>query len=326
MNYNQIALMLLVLLSACASSPAAKKESSETPIATIVPQFSADSAYSYIEKQVGFGYRIPETTSHTECASWLVKELKRHGAEVIEQNFSTKIFDGSIKRGVNIIGSFNGEKKQRVLLFAHWDTRPYADEDPDPANHKKPIDGANDGASGVAVLLEIARHIGTNQPNIGVDIIFFDLEDWGAPYWARSSIQESYCLGSQHWARSPHKPGYQARWGILLDMVGGKDATFTRDLFSLRFNPSLQNRVWQTAHQIGHSSLFVERSGGYITDDHIFVSQYGVPSIDIIDYDPTSETNFPKTWHTLEDNINNIDKHTLQAVGETVLNVLYNEK
>ncbi|MGL4410645.1 MAG: M28 family peptidase [Bacteroidales bacterium] len=326
MNYNQITLILLLLLSACASSPAPKKESSESSNTTLVPQFSADSAFTYIERQVEFGYRIPETKPHAECAIWLSQELKRHGAEVIEQNFSTKIYDGSIKRGVNIIGSFNNDKKQRVLLFAHWDTRPYADEDPNPANHKKPIDGANDGASGVAVLLEVARHLSVQQPNVGVDIIFFDLEDWGAPYWARSTIQESYCLGSQHWARSPHRPGYQARWGILLDMVGGKDATFTRDLFSQRFNPTLQTRVWQTAQQIGHAPLFVDRSGGYITDDHIFVSQYGVPSIDIIDYDPSSETNFPKTWHTLEDNINNIDKLTLQAVGETILTVLYNEK
>lgn len=325
MNYIHIALLALLLMSACASSPASKAEPSSTALEIKVPQFSADSAYRNIEKQVAFGPRVPGTPPHAACAAWLSAELERYGAEVTQQNFATLIYDGSLKNGVNIIGSFRPDLKQRVLLYAHWDTRAYADADRNPANHRTPIDGANDGGSGVGVLLEMARHFGAEQPNVGVDILFFDLEDWGAPDWARTSMQESYCLGSQYWARTPHRPRYQARWGILLDMVGGEGATFTRDLFSQRFNPSLLNRVWQTGQQLGYGRWFVNRDGGYITDDHIYVSQYGVPSIDIIDYNPDSETNFPRTWHTLEDNLSNIDSGTLKAVGQTVMSVVYHE-
>ena len=126
-------------------------------------------------------------------------------------------------------GSFNPDKDKRILLFAHWDTRPYSDHDPDPANHKKPLDGADDGASGVGALLEIARQMGMKAPEVGVDIIFFDAEDYGTPEFAKdryNDTSDTWCLGSRFWGKNPHKPGYKAEFGILLDMVGAKDAVF----------------------------------------------------------------------------------------------------
>ena len=152
---------------------------------TTAPSFNADSAYAYVEKQVSFGYRVPNTPAHKACGDYLVSELKRFGAQVYEQEATLKAYDGTPLESRNIIGSFNPDKDKRILLFAHWDTRPYSDHDPDPANHKKPLDGADDGASGVGALLEIARQMGMKAPEVGVDIIFFDAEDYGTPEFAK---------------------------------------------------------------------------------------------------------------------------------------------
>lgn len=293
-----------------------------------VPAFSADSAYRFTKNQVDFGPRVPNTKAHDNCATYLSAELKRFGAEVIEQKANLTAFDGTVLKSENIIGSFNPKAEIRVVLFSHWDSRPWADNDPKPENRKKPVMAANDGASGVGVLLEMARLMGKNAPNIGVDIIFFDSEDYGKPESAGGEENEdSWCLGTQYWAQHPHVPGYTARFGILLDMVGAPGATFCREQASDYYAGNVVNTVWSQAKSLGFSQYFKDVKGGAITDDHIYVNKIsGIPSIDIIHYDPNSGSGFGAYWHTTHDTMDNVDKNTLNAVGTTLMHVVYNEK
>ena len=291
-----------------------------------VPVFNADSAYVYVQRQVDFGCRVPNTPAHEAAASFLEKELTRHGAEVLVQSARITAYDGTVLNAKIIICSFSPEKTKRVLLFAHWDSRPYADNDADEANHRKPILGANDGASGVGVLLEIARLLGARLPDTGVDIIFFDAEDYGQPYFSSASDSgNSWALGTQYWVSHPHKPGYRARYGILLDMVGGRDAVFAREGYSRHYAKAVGDKVWAAARKLGYGNRFADVQGGYVTDDHVYVNQMGIPSIDIIQYDPRTESGFCPQWHTLDDTMEHIDKETLKAVGQTVLEIIYNE-
>lgn len=290
--------------------------------------FSADSAYLHIANQVAFGPRVPNTKAHAMCASYLSDQLKGYGAEVTIQEAQVAAYDGTLLNIKNIIGSYAPDKKDRVLLFAHWDTRPFADHDPLSKNHHTPIDGADDGASAVGVLLEIARVINENPPSVGVDIIFFDAEDYGIPEFEnKTSTNESWCLGSQYWGKNPHIHNYKANFGILLDMVGSKDAVFYKEHTSMSYAAPIVNKVWKSARKLGYGKYFINGQGGGITDDHYYVNRYrDIPSIDIINYDPESEKGFATHWHTLKDNMDAISKETLKAVGETVLYVLYNEK
>jgi hypothetical protein len=293
-----------------------------------VPVFNSDSAYQYTKNQVDFGARVPNTKAHVACAAYLSSELKRFGAEVVEQKVALTAFDGTVLKSVNIIGSFNPKAEARILLFSHWDSRPWADNDPNPANRMKPVMAANDGASGVGVLLEMARLMQKNQPTIGVDIFFCDSEDYGKPESAGGdSNEDSWCLGTQYWAKSPHVPGYSARFGILLDMVGGKQATFYREQASEYYAGGVVDKVWSQAKSLGFGQYFVDQKGGAITDDHIYVNKLlGIPSIDIIQYDPKSGSGFATYWHTTNDTMENVDKNTLNAVGTTLIHVVYNEK
>ncbi len=291
---------------------------SETPI------FNTDSAYTYVACQVAFGPRVPNTEAHKACAAFLASELERHGAQVFVQQTVLTAYNGVKLNAQNIIGSFDPEKTRRALLFAHWDTRPYADQDKDPANHRKPIDGADDGGSGVGVLLEIARQIGIKRPEIGVDIIFFDAEDYGTPYFATDYNSDSWALGSQFWARNPHIPNYKADYGILLDMVGAKGATFFKESYSVKYANLYVEKVWATARELGYGKFFINANGTMITDDHVPVNEIRrIPSIDIINLDPDRNFNFHTHWHTLNDNMDIISKETLKAVGQTVLHVIF---
>lgn len=295
----------------------------------VVPEFDADSAYAFIERQVSFGPRVPGSKAWEECAMYLQEKLKQYGAEVTVQEARVRIWDGSLVPMKNIIGSWNIEARKRVLLCAHWDSRPYADWDPDPANHNKPVPGANDGASGVGVLLEIARHLVEHPPQIGIDIIFFDVEDWGEPKDDQSKAikDDNWALGSQYWARNPHRKNYFAHYGILLDMVGAYDATFYHERYSYEFAPHILKKVWDAAHKLGYDKYFINERANPITDDHYYINTIaGLPTINIIHQDKQSATGFFKYWHTLEDTLDKISKETLKAVGQTVLYVIYHEK
>lgn len=281
-----------------------------------IPGFAADSAYSYVKRQVEFGPRVPNTAAHERTAEWLASELKRHGANVTLQKADLKAADGTILKSTNIMGSFNPEMGDRLLLLAHYDTRPWADKDPDPANHKRPIDGANDGASGVGVLLEIARLLGQENPGKGIDILFVDAEDYGV-----EDDDESWALGARYFAENPITPGYSPARVILLDMVGGKGATFPAEYFSRRSAPALDDSFRSAAAREGYGQLFPNTIGSAVNDDHLPFLERGIPAIDIIDYRPG--TGFCPTWHTVEDNMANIDAETLGAVGKSLARVIY---
>ncbi len=294
------------------------------------PDFNADSAYSYIDQQVAFGPRVPNTKEHEACGDYLIATLKRLGAEVTVQEFEATAFDGTKLQLRNIVGSFRPDLKKRVLLAAHWDTRPFSDQEKDPeADLKKPIDGANDGASGVGILMEVGRSIQSDLKNlnVGVDLMFFDGEDYGEPefYEGVSQVRDSYCLGSQYWANNRHVAGYHAYYGILLDMAGGKGAHFYQEGVSLQFAPTIVKKVWDQGHALGYGEFFVRQPTYPITDDHVYVNRSGIPMIDIIDHDPASDSFFGHYWHTHKDNMEVIDKKTLKAVGQTLLGVLYSE-
>ncbi|HON20454.1 MAG TPA: M28 family peptidase [Bacteroidales bacterium] len=319
-------LCVLMLAYACESPPSTEVEKTSESI--VIPSFDADSAYRFVENQVSFGPRVPNSQAHKQCGNYLVNELKRFCDSVIVQSFSVKAYDGTLLHAKNIIGIFEPQQERRILLGAHWDSRPYADHDPNPANHRTPIDGANDGASGVGVLLEIARQLNLKKANIGVDIIFFDVEDYGAPQDDDINYSgEFWCLGSQHWGKYPHTADYQARFGILLDMVGGKNAIFTREGTSLFYAPDILSKVWNIGQQMGYDAYFKNMETPPITDDHLYINRItNIPMIDIIEYNPSTRTGFNQHWHTLNDNLSNIDKKTLEVVGKVTLAVIYNEK
>lgn len=318
------------MLAACGSSNKngdGGKIAEEKMLTVVAPVFDADSAYAFVKNQVDFGTRVPNSDAHRKCGQYLADKLEAYGAKVYNQNVDLMAYNGMLLKSRNIIGSYKPETRKRVMLCAHWDTRPYADHDIE-KNHHTPIDGANDGASGVGVLLEIARQIGMKSPEIGIDIIFFDSEDYGMPEFYKGSYKpDTWCLGSQYWGRIPHVADYKARYGVLLDMVGGKNATFYYEGYTKRTASSVMKKIWDIAHESGYARYFVKSDGGEVIDDHVYVNRFRqIPCVDIIHYDQNSDSGFNHTWHTLNDNMENIDKASLKAVGQTLMNVIYNEK
>lgn len=316
-----------IVLIACSSKP---KESAVTPAKapTVAPDFNADSAYAYVEKQSEFGPRIPNTQAHVDCGDYIVSQFKRFGATVIEQKADLIRFDKVVLKSRNIIASYNPDKSDRILILAHWDSRPFADNDPNPENYNKPVDGVNDGASGIGVMIELARMMATKNPAIGIDLLCVDAEDVGAPsFFKGKSSEDDWCLGSQYWAKNPHTPGYSARFGILLDMVGSSDAVFYKDQISMTYASGIADRIWKKGQSLGYGQYFRDGEGGYITDDHVYINKLAkIPCVDIIHFDPNSQQGFPAHWHTLDDTMKNISKQTLKAVGQTVAEIIYEEK
>lgn len=316
-----IPLLMLMLAAGCTSSGNAAANSdnagnSEANVKTDIPTFNADSAYEYLKHQVEFGPRVPNTTAHTLCGNWLADRLRALGAEVTEQKADLKAFDGTVLHARNIFGRFNPEREDRVLLLAHWDCRPWADADPDPSRHTTPVEGANDGASGVAVILEAARNIALKSPDAGIDVLFVDAEDWGT-----EGDDESWALGARYFTENPPVENYMPEKAILLDMVGGKNAVFPREYFSQLNAPALTGSFWDAAERAGYGHLFPNQIGSAVTDDHIQLQQAGINAIDVIDY--RVEEGFCPTWHTTSDNLENISRETLKAVGQTLLQYLY---
>lgn len=325
----------VLLLSSCGDKqPKGTPSTSEKPNKTVsVPNFNADSAYQYVACQTSFGPRVPETQAHSDCAQWLAAKLGEYADTVIVQDFRAKLYNGKGVDGQNIVGVFHPEAKKRIVLCAHWDSRPYADHDPDAANTHTPIDGANDGASGVGVLMECARQFKLQElpEHLGVDIVLFDLEDYGPHIEEAEKYYDEdvnyWALGSQYWSKHPHVYGYKAYYGILLDMVGGSNPTFPKEYYSQGYAAWVSNKVWRRAADLGYRPYFTNELGALISDDHVPMNQIaGIPTIDIIDLQPESSNEcFPEVWHTLNDNIENIDKTTLGMVGDVLLHVVYEE-
>lgn len=321
MNFKSFLLLFsfcFLVLFSCKKEP--KKQETHTLPSIERPSFNADSAYQFVQHQVNFGPRVPESEAHLKAVNWLVEKLGTYADTAFVQTGEATMYNGNTVPIKNIIGSFNPSNTRRILLAAHYDSRHVADKDDELKD--KPILGANDGASGVGVLLEIARQLQKNNSNLGIDIIFFDAEDQGSPSGSENYKVDSWCLGSQYWGQNPHIPNYRASYGILLDMVGAQDAVFQFERMAYQKAAPLYTKTWNTAIQLGYDYLFQKKVGGGITDDHVYVMKYrGFPMINIIDHD-VSKGGFGSFHHTHNDNMSIIDPATLQAVGEVVLAVL----
>jgi len=296
------------------------KETKTTAVQAVIPAFNEDSAYSSVTAQVAFGPRTPGSAAQKQCADWMQSQLKKFCDTVYRQEATVKGGDGKSLPCINIIGAINPQAKRRILLLAHWDSRPWADNDV--TDKDKPILAADDGGSGVGVLIEVARALkGKPLPqDLGVDILFTDVEDYGKTEWG----EDTYCLGTQCWARNPHVGGYKAEFGILLDMVGGRNARFPMEATSAQYAGNVQQNIWQSANKAGYSSFFPFTQGGGVTDDHVYVNTLAhIPTVDIISLTENTTSGFPAHWHTHKDNMEVIDKSTLKAVGQTLLQVIY---
>ncbi|MBQ7686975.1 MAG: M28 family peptidase [Bacteroidaceae bacterium] len=322
-NFYILTAAVLLLLAACKNGTT----TTETVYEQQSPDFNADSAYLYIAEQCAFGPRVMNSEAHDACAAYIAAKFESFGAQVVNQDAEGTLYDGTKVRMRNIVASYNLDNPVRLIICSHWDSRPWADHDANADNHRTPIDGANDGASGVAVMMEIARQIQQKTPEIGVDLICFDAEDCGTPEWDDHGEDNSWtwCIGSQYWAGKHHIDGYTARYGILLDMVGGSNCVFEKEAYSMAYAPSVVDKVWSKAIRLGYGDLFKNVQGGGVTDDHVQVNMSGIPCIDIIARDANDNT-FCKTWHTKNDNVGNINKQTLKAVGQTVMEVIYTEQ
>ncbi|MBD2713941.1 M28 family peptidase [Microvirga sp. STR05] len=332
-----LALASLLVLTGCPD----KKTTTETETPAklpVAPVFNPDSAYAFVAKQVAFGPRVPNTAAHVKTGDWIISRFKAYGLTVREQPFEAMAFDGKMLKSRNIIAQFQPQAARRVTIFAHWDTRPFADKDE--KNKNAPLDGASDGASGVGIALEMARILAAQPdsltPAVGVDFILFDSEDYGYDSSTQGELKNrlaglessggsSWCLGSQYWSKNMLPANYKPEYGILLDMVGAKNGKFSREDLSRQSARDVVDKVWNIAAQIGYSDYFLFQDSPGITDDHVFTNQAGVRTIDIIDHLPVGDDYFPAYHHTTQDNMSVIDKRTLKAVGQTVLQTIYGE-
>ena len=321
---------MITAISSCKSKRQASDATEMVAQTPVGPDFNADSAYLFCQAQCDFGPRTMNTKAHDDCGKWIANKFRQYGCTVTEQETDLTGWDGKTLKCTNIIASYKPEETTRILLCAHWDSRPWADNDPDTANWHKPVMAANDGASGVAVLLEIARIIQeADSLGVGIDFVCFDAEDYGIPQWSDAPDNgDSWALGAQYWAKNPHRQGYEATYGILLDMVGGEGARFYQEGVSVQLAPAVVNKIHAAAKVVGFGSYFPDKVGGSVTDDHVPVNQYAkIPTADIIPYYPDcTQSTFGPTWHTVNDTMEHIDRNTLKAVGQTLVQVLFSEK
>lgn len=332
-----ITLLLFFALSVFAASCGSNKKvttDQETP-QLLGPEFRADSAMTFCAAQCDFGPRTMNSEAHEKCAEWIAQKFVSYGLSVENQRADLKGWDGTTLRSTNIIARLNPNATPRIIICAHWDSRPWADNDPDSTNWKKPVMAANDGASGVGMMIELARILSADSTfTAGIDFICFDAEDYGTPQWASTneSSEDTWALGAQYWAKEYAAKAQQDAsasiydYGILLDMVGGQGAHFYQEGFSLKHAASIVQRMWTAAYEAGYGSFFMNEQGGYITDDHVPVNKAGIPMIDIIPYYPDCEqSSFGPTWHTVNDDMQHLDADVLKAVGQSLVQMLYKQ-
>ena len=326
-QFKPVASIVLVFLAgimAACNNESTKKTESTTTTETVqkldVPDFNADTAYSMIKSQVDLGPRTPGSDAQKKCAAWMLKAMKPYVDTIYTQDVQVTGGDGKSLPCINLIGVIHPAATKRILFLTHWDSRPWADMDT--KERDKPILAADDGGSGVAVLIEVARELKAKglPADMGIDILLTDVEDYGKTEWG----ENSYCLGTQYWAHHPHVAGYKAQFGILLDMVGAHNAQFPLEGTSAYYAGDVQQKVWQAAGHAGYSSFFVYSEGDQITDDHVPVNRIaGIKTIDIINLTQDPQRPFAPHWHTHADNMDVIDRSTLKAVGQTLLRTIY---
>ena len=316
------ALMLTACDFACSSSTPTKTESAQAPVAPAKVGISFDENYAYdaIIKYEKFGPKVPGNAAHKKTGDWIVAELKNFGATVLEQKSTATTFDGKTIPVRNIIAQTNPTATQRYLLSAHWDNRPFADQDV--KDRTKPILGTNDGGSGVVVLLGIAKalqgqNLSVEGNPIGIDFAFWDAEDWGNP-----KSEEGWCIGSKYWAAHPVPENYHAEFGINYDMVGRIGSVFPIEPYSFRKGPEVLRKLHEAAKVLGYQDYFPNYTVGQIIDDHYYVTEgRGFPMVDLIYMTPSGM--FPPEWHTHHDTSEVISRDVLKAVAQTSIQALF---
>lgn len=320
--------MLFSLMAACKGRTQQTIKTADTIALAPCPRFEADSAMTYIREQCDFGARVTGSEASRRCGRYIAEKFRQFGTEVRLQEKEVTLYDGSRLKACNIIASINTDNPDRLLVCAHWDSRPWADNDPEEKNHHTPVIAANDGASGVAVMLEMARQLQLSPIRTGIDFVCFDAEDMGTPRWAEDEYDSdnTWCLGSEAWAKQAREDGYMARYGILMDMVGGRGSTFSQEMVSKEFAGPVVDLLWKLAAQIGYSHFFPQREGAWLMDDHVNVNRIArIPCLDIVPYFTDGPSSFGPTWHTVNDTPENIDPGVLEAVGQSLLQLIYND-
>ena len=322
--------ILTVLLGACGGKSGKNIGGPDTIALAPCPTFNTDTCMRYIREQCSFGPRVTGTAEAAQCRQYLISQFQRLGAEVSEQQANVTLWDGSERPACNIIARLNPGNQDRILICSHWDSRPWADNDEDEQNHHTPVPAANDGASGVAMMMEICRLLQKKPIRVGIDFVCFDAEDMGTPQWAETeeSTSDTWCLGSRFWAERAREEGYRARYGILLDMVGGRGSVFPAEKVSQEYAQPIASLMIRLGNQLGYGHYFpLNREGGYLMDDHVNVNRIArIPCIDIVPYFTDGPSSFGPTWHTVNDTPENIDPNVLEAVGQTLTQLIYNEE
>lgn len=308
----------LLVVTACGAK--GDKPAAAPPVLTS-NEFNADSAMSYIRQQVAFGPRIPGTEAATKTGDWIVQRLRKTADTVVEQRWTHTFADGKTRPMRNIFARFKPNAKQRILYVTHWDTRPVADSDPDPAKRNKPFDGANDGASGVALQLAVADALKKMPPSVGVDLLFVDGEDWGS-----FDPEVDVLIGSTYFAHHLPNPGYAPEFGVLWDMIGDADLNIYQEVNSAQAAPEVVQKVWSTAKAMGYEKYFIPEAHEPIIDDHVPLIAAGLKVIDVldIDYGPRDATGTVTTsyHHTTGDTIEHVSKASMKIVGDVAMALL----
>ena len=268
-----------------------------------------------VRTQVGFGPRVPGREGHAAQLAWMVAHLDSAGVEVQTDTFTHVTTTGDTLHLTNVLARAKPEATRRILLLTHWDTRPISDNATDPALRSTPIPGANDGASGTAILMELAGLLEGTPPPMGVDLLFVDGEDYG-DYGAGDML-----LGAKHYAEKLPPPGPgRPIYGVLLDMVGDVDPRFPVEPTSVQYAQPVVRKVWDAARRLGYSKFFPDAAGQDIADDHIPLLNAGLPTVDVIDFSYGPGNSW---WHTPEDTPEHVSPSTLGMVGQVVTELIY---
>ena len=301
-------MLFLVVATACSRSKTA---------------FDGAAALSYVNTQLDFGPRIPGSPAHEKEADWIITQMKQRADTVIVQSWTHTSADGRQLPMRNIIARFRPTATDRVLYITHWDTRPVADQDPNPANRTKPIPGANDGASGPALFLALGDVLKKTAPTVGVDLLFVDGEDWGNfDTYSDTATNPDVLIGSTYFATHLPSADYHPIYGVLWDMIGDRDLQIYQEALSVQAAPEVVQRVWQTAADLGYQDYFVTESHGGMIDDHVPLIRHGLRVIDVIDADYCAHgvgcaPNSPENYHhTAQDTFDKVSAHSLQVVGD----------
>ena len=308
----------------------------EKPLPNLdIPKFDPNSAYDFTDKIIAFGPRSVGTPGAQRVRVYIEDEFKKFGATITEQKFKANIYDGKSLDAVNIIARTNLQAGKRILLTAHWDSRPFADEDTDPTKKKLPVAGADDSGSAIGTLLEIARQLQLKPlADIGIDFILFDAEDYGDATKIGPMTTEqqkasnlTWGLGSQYWSSHLHVPGYAPMYGVNLDMIGARGAHFPKEGVSLKYAPAAVEKIWRVGRSLGYTNYFSEETFAELIDDHRFVNEIAhIPMVDIINLSSEPNHTFGDYHHTAHDTMDILDKKTMEAVGQTLLSVLHYEQ